>query len=289
MIINNMAKFSIIVPCFNQDEYLGECLQSVYNQTYKNWECIIVNDGSTDNSAKIALSWTKKDSRFKYFHHENKGVAAARNKGLDIATGEWIQLLDGDDLLVENKLFDSEKHFSEGYNFVYTDFSVLNNQIIEPPFCNLKANQLTVENLIKLWDNGMNVPIHSPVFAVKLINNLRFNENFQLFEDWLFWLQLFNSNKVNAFFIDERLVLYRNHLNSNTKNIEKLATNILDVYKFTFENLLSVEQQNLLFNNILAKYTHLIKKSNFMENVINRMSNSKAIKFRNIFYKIFNK
>lgn len=284
-----MVKFSIIVPCYNQEEYLDECLRSVYQQTYKDWECIIVDDGSIDNTAKIALSWTKKDSRFQYFHQENKGVAAARNKGFDIATGEWIQLLDGDDLLLENKIFESEKHLSKGYNFVYSDFSVLHNKITQPPFCDLKAHQLTVNHLLTLWDKGMNVPIHSPVFSVDLINNVRFNENFQLFEDWLFWLQLFNSNKVNAFYIDERLVLYRNHLNSNTKNIEKLAGNIQAVYKFAFENLLSSEQQNLLFDNILDKYTHLIKKSNYLENVIIKINHSKAIKLRNIFYKIFNK
>lgn len=68
-----MALVSIIVPCFNQAQYLDECLQSVLNQTYAHWECIIINDGSTDNTAEISKKWIEKDTRFFYFEKENGG------------------------------------------------------------------------------------------------------------------------------------------------------------------------------------------------------------------------
>ena len=74
-----------------------ESLASVANQTYTNWECIIVDDGSTDSSALIAKAWQEKDARFKYFYQENKRLSGARNTGLTLAQGDLIQFLDGDD------------------------------------------------------------------------------------------------------------------------------------------------------------------------------------------------
>src|SRR6188508_2038149 len=90
---------SIIVPCYNVGPFLGETLESVLAQTYSNWECIIVNDGSPDNTHDVAIEWEKKDKRFVYLKLENGGVERARNKGIERATGEFILPLDGDDTL----------------------------------------------------------------------------------------------------------------------------------------------------------------------------------------------
>lgn len=88
---------SVIIPCYNQAQYLDEALESVFNQSYKHWECIIVNDGSSDNTDKIAKKWIARDARFKYIFKENGGVSSARNLGIRIAVGEYILPLDGDD------------------------------------------------------------------------------------------------------------------------------------------------------------------------------------------------
>lgn len=88
---------SVIVPCYNQAQFLDECLQSVLEQTYQNWECIIVNDGSPDNTEEVALEWTKKDVRFIYLKKDNGGLSSARNAGIEKAKGEWILPLDCDD------------------------------------------------------------------------------------------------------------------------------------------------------------------------------------------------
>ncbi|SFS78606.1 glycosyltransferase family 2 protein [Lutibacter maritimus] len=88
---------SIIVPCYNQAQFLDEALQSVLAQTYTNWECIIVNDGSPDNTEEIALAWCYKYKRFKYIKTKNKGVSHARNTGIESAIGEYILPLDADD------------------------------------------------------------------------------------------------------------------------------------------------------------------------------------------------
>src|SRR5687768_4264400 len=98
---------TVIVPCFNQGVFLSEALQSVSDQTHVNWECIIINDGSTDGTEKIALEWQKKDSRFKYVFKKNGGLSSARNKGLEIATGDFLQFLDADDRISPDKFKES--------------------------------------------------------------------------------------------------------------------------------------------------------------------------------------
>lgn len=97
-----MPKISIIVPCYNQAQYLDEALQSVANQTYENWECIIVNDGSTDDTEETARVWIEKDKRFSYLLLENGGLSNARNSGISKAICEFILPLDADDKIAAN-------------------------------------------------------------------------------------------------------------------------------------------------------------------------------------------
>lgn len=92
-----MPKVSIVVPCYNQAQYLDESLTSILHQTHTNWECIIVNDGSPDNAEEIARKWEAKDSRFIYVSQENGGVGSARNLGIETATSDYIIPLDADD------------------------------------------------------------------------------------------------------------------------------------------------------------------------------------------------
>lgn len=90
---------SIIVPVYNMESYLQQCLDSILSQTLKDWECILVDDGSTDRSGKICDDYAKQDSRFKVVHTENGGLSAARNKGLEIARSEFIGFVDSDDYI----------------------------------------------------------------------------------------------------------------------------------------------------------------------------------------------
>jgi glycosyltransferase involved in cell wall biosynthesis len=87
------------MPCFNQGSYLAEALESVICQSFSSWECIIINDGSTDESESVALSYAQKDFRIKYIFQQNAGVAAARNRGIESARGKYILPLDADDKL----------------------------------------------------------------------------------------------------------------------------------------------------------------------------------------------
>lgn len=93
---------SIIVPCYKQAQYLPEALDSVLSQSYQNWECIIVDDGSPDDTAKVAQKYCEKDNRFKYVFQENSGLSSARNSGIKNAIGEFILPLDSDDKMASS-------------------------------------------------------------------------------------------------------------------------------------------------------------------------------------------
>ena len=94
-----MPIVSIIIPAYNSGNYLAETLGSVLSQTYSDWECIILDDGSTDNTFSIAQEYSKKDNRFYYFHQTNQGPAVARNNAIRRSIGEYILPLDADDLI----------------------------------------------------------------------------------------------------------------------------------------------------------------------------------------------
>lgn len=103
---NKKPLVSVIVPCYKVEKYLPNCIESVINQTYDNWELILVDDGSPDDSGKIADEYAKRDKRVKVIHKANAGVAAARNSGVEIAEGEYATFLDSDDFLHKDFLKD---------------------------------------------------------------------------------------------------------------------------------------------------------------------------------------
>ena len=92
-------KISVIVPVYNQEKYIGRCIDSVLNQTMTDFELILINDGSKDKSLDILRNYEKKDKRIKIIDQKNMGVAKTRNKGIEIASGEFIVLVDNDDYL----------------------------------------------------------------------------------------------------------------------------------------------------------------------------------------------
>lgn len=109
--MNSHPLISVIVPCYNQAQFLPDALQSVLNQSYQNWECIIVNDGSPDNTEEIAMQWCEKDKRFKYLQKANGGLSSARNAGVAKSLGEYILPLDADDKISSGYLEECVKEF----------------------------------------------------------------------------------------------------------------------------------------------------------------------------------
>ncbi len=237
----NNPLISIIVPCYNQAQYLSEALQSVLNQTYINWECIIVNDGSPDDTAVVAQEWVAKDFRFKYIYKENGGLSSARNAGLDEAVGIYVQFLDADDVLESSKFEKSlRKIFDFECDIVVTNFRMFFNDISEStdPFCVIKNEYLNYENIVFNWDYLFSIPIHCGFFKKIFFEEFRFPIELRAKEDWIMWMLIFKNNS-NCIFIDESLVFYRQHyanMTSNRQLMEKSLFESLLISKSILEN-----------------------------------------------------
>ena len=228
---------SIIIPCYNQADWLPDTLLSVYKQTFTNWECLIVNDGSPDNTAEIGDLWEQKDHRFKLIQKENGGLGSARNFGLYHAQGQYILFLDSDDLISPTKLETSLKIFNEeNADIVVTNFYHLINNKVRPPFCKLKQDFLSYENILLKWDYEFSIPIHCGIFKKELINETRFNETLKAGEDWIFWLARFKK-KPKAIYIDEELACYRLHKKGVTRNPEVMLENKRLAHIYIFKDL----------------------------------------------------
>lgn len=237
----NNIKVSIIIPCFNQGHFLNDTLKSVYNQSYVNWECIIINDGSTDNTEKIANQWVNKDLRFKYFYKINGGLSSARNLGLEKVDGEYLLFLDSDDCIHIDKISKSiDLVISKKSDIVISDFKRFSKNFnqLKPAFCNLSEQEFTFESILFNWDTKFAFPPHSCFLSSYLFDNLRFNENLKAKEDWFMWIEVFKKNpKVE--YIDEPLAFYRKNPKSMTKDMNHMSENT----KYAYLEILSILEE----------------------------------------------
>ena len=115
---------SVIVPVYNVEKYLEECLDSIQNQTYSDIEVILVNDGSTDKSKEICGKYCKQDNRFQLLNQENQGLSAARNNGVAASTGEFIAFVDSDDIILPNYLETLMYYMREDVDIVESQFTI---------------------------------------------------------------------------------------------------------------------------------------------------------------------
>ena len=122
---------SVIIPVYNVEKYLSRCVDSVLNQTYKNFELILVDDGSLDNSPVICDEYENKDSRIKVIHKENGGLSSARNAGLEICKGDYIFFIDSDDWLTDENVLEEfiSKAEKENADFVYSFMNTATDKI----------------------------------------------------------------------------------------------------------------------------------------------------------------
>lgn len=251
------ALVSIIVPSYNQGKFLDCCLSSIYNQTYTNWECIIVNDGSTDNTERIAKAWAAKDDRFQYFYKENSGVSAARNFALEKVKGYYIQFLDADDYLNKKKLelsFNSlNKSNNDKEKLVITNFNMVTADFKKelPPYCKLQESLFNLENLIYKWNDIFSIPIHCGFFKSSLFKCIRFPEILTAQEDWIVWVEIFKLD-VKAIFLDEPLVLYRKNPESRTKT-KTLHDDQILAYEY-FKKVLNEKEYDELTKVLISRY-----------------------------------
>lgn len=232
----NNPLVSILIPLYNAEKYIEETLLSVQKQEYENFECLILNDGSSDDSGEIVNKIIAKDPRFYYFEQINRGLSATRNFLLSKSNGRYIQFLDSDDILAENKIskqIEFIKSFSEKVlcytNFFYGDGE--NICKIQPNVEDLELNNDDrISDFILRWESQMSIPSHSFLFDSRFINddNIRFDENLKSHEDFDFWLEILKT-KPRVIFLNEFLCTYRNTPNSMSKNMKTMGVSFLQV------------------------------------------------------------
>ncbi|HEV8082384.1 MAG TPA: glycosyltransferase family 2 protein [Chitinophagaceae bacterium] len=276
---------SVIIPCYNQAHYLQDAVSSVLAQTYTNWECIIVNDGSTDATDQVATKLKSGDARIKYIKKENGGLSSARNTGLNEARGDYIQFIDSDDIIHPGKFFASLRQ-GENADIIISAFKVFiksEEDAIAPPFT-LTADNFTFDSILTGWDNDFVFPPHCGLFRSSLFKELRFNEDLTAREDWLMWLQIFRQD-VTRVFINEPFALYRSSPNSMSQDKALMDANLIQVYQLVYK-MLPCSQRDVFFEKVMKNMSRLL---NDYSHLLKITRESKSYRIGNFFIRNFNK
>ena len=213
---------SIIIPIYNVENYLSRCIESILSQDFKDWELILINDGSTDFSKQIAENYEKSDSRIHLINTQNYGVSHARNLGLDAAIGKYIYFVDSDDELEINALstFKSIEalHSVSLYKFGYCRIN--NNE--EFRVSSLKTGIFDIsQGLLLLEKNMYSGFLWNTIFRSDLIkkHNIRFDETVSWCEDHLFFLEYLNLSQ--DIYIDKS-ICYKYYIRNNVDSLSSL-------------------------------------------------------------------
>lgn len=247
-----MPKISVIIPVYNVEKYLAECLTSVVNQTFKDIEIICVNDGSTDNSPKILKEFAQKDSRIRIINQENQGLSAARNTGLDVATGEYVSFIDSDDFVRTDLYADIQKLLPAElicFNAKIFPISEKYRTLQNYTQCQFDGEQPMEEKLIL----KTNVHVWNKVFRTSIIkeNNIRFPKGLY-FEDFPFVCEYMLSINSVKFFGGKGYYFYRQQPNSIMNNCSHKSIHHLYVWHYLYDKLKE--------RKLLDKYPNLINK-----------------------------
>jgi glycosyltransferase involved in cell wall biosynthesis len=206
---------TVVVPAYNHGRFLPETLGCLIRQTHQDWECVVVDDGSTDDTHAVVHGFSRIDPRIRYQHQDNRGLSAARNAGLMSALGRYVQFLDADDLLAEEKL-------ERGVAWLDTHADV------DVCYCNYRPMDSATGQLQECWTREMLgpdpladflyrweldlcIPIHCALFRRSVWRDKpAFDEHLRAKEDWMFWVDL-ALRQTRFHFLDQDHAFYRMH------------------------------------------------------------------------------
>lgn len=243
-----MELFSVIIPVYNTEKYIKQCIDSVLKQTYANFELILINDGSRDGSSEICEEYAQMDSRVIVIHQENAGVSVARNRGIQEAKGEYLVFIDSDDY-VDNQMlevFNNRFRLSNsgmiicGMKFVYYSsgsISTCNEEVF--PYDGDFNNFSLCKNFQEMFNSNAFSSSCNKAFRTKIIkeNSILFHEKLDLYEDLEFVLRYLKYiERIN--FVNAALYNYRNDLDhshskhrtaDNFHRIDLIATTLIEL------------------------------------------------------------
>lgn len=267
-------KVSIIIPTYNCGQYISEAIDSVIAQTYTNWECIIIDDGSTDNTHAIINNYCSKDDRIKYFYQENQCPSVARNTGIGLTSGEYILPVDADDRIAPTYIEKAVAWFIQHpettlvYGLVEY-FDGKTGPCNFPPY--------NYEDLI--WNNSI---ICSAMFRRSDFNKTSgYNPKMKIgYEDWEFWLTLLNKDSI-VHRIDEVMYFYRQKKDSRNTNASQSSREAYSMMQLLHPEIYSSYAQNII--PIYGELLWLRTKCAQNESKINSILNSHAYRIGKIF------
>lgn len=246
-------KISVIVPVYNVEEYLSRCIDSILSQTFTDFELLLIDDGSTDNSGNICDTYALKDNRIRVFHKKNGGVSSARNLGLDNAKGKWIVFIDSDDYISKDFLsFNS----TEEVDVIQKPY-IIKKKYGKEEFHPLKELHINnKKDLFKFYVNNRDNALWNKIISSNLIKGRRFKEDVKIGEDFLFFLSLLNDIKSYKF-CNIGLYIYQIRENSAMQTIEVVSR--INILFQNIKNIKDITSQQDISNigNCIIYHTYI--------------------------------
>lgn len=279
-----MVKISVIVPVFNLEQVITRTLESICNQSYKNFEIIIIDDGSTDNSAKVINSYlSNKKIQYKIIKQNNTGVSGARNRGVEEAKGKYIYFLDGDDYIHE----DTFKEFSDAIDGTDADVLYCGYSTIDESGNILSKVDTRIKNIMTGKEMALNmiyareyINMITGVYKSTIIknNNIKFDTNRKYAEDFAFTIKcLLASNKVKpikgnlAYYVQwgssSTHILSLKRFDSYYSHLETLSY-IKENYKYSeYKDIIKAMEEYRIPTSIISIFSDFSKRGLFSREV----------------------
>jgi glycosyltransferase involved in cell wall biosynthesis len=238
------------VPCYNYGHYLANTLESLLAQSWQFWECIIVDDGSNDNTMQVATSFANQDVRFHYIHQRNQGLSAARNTGIRTCKGSYIQFLDADDMLEAKKMELQLSYLEQHHDvdIVYGNVRYFNEQaststpaqIDEQRIIGVSNVSGSGKEILHPLIQGNIMVVNAPLIRKKVLEDVGwFKQHLSGYEDWDYWIRCAISGKRFQYLNeDNTLALVRVHKSSMSHNILPMLMSHIEIREQLQQTLL---------------------------------------------------
>lgn len=288
-----MPVISVIVPVYNVEKVLYHCIDSILNQIFNDFELILVDDGSTDNSGRICDEYAGKDTRAKVIHKQNGGVSSARNAGIEAAKGEYICFVDSDDYLESNylkELVETKRKYAD-YDNIWCGFQTVEDYNGKNKEAVIAKNDTgiscySLEDIMILHERWLDASPCNKLFNKRVVvnNNIKFPEDLSLGEDLLFNFEYLDSTKGKIVVINQPLY---NYIRDGKESLDnKYYPDLLEIYrrlnseteKYAQKWNLSEEQISKMYNSFFFRLEAVLRNT-FNKN--NNQSFLKKIKYNN--------